>query len=201
MLASFFTSDPIYSLSQTPYVQKQIHFISIFETKKNIKNQEIKFDWFQLPYNYSQKYRKYPVLRRTAHLNIPYYVRDQFHREFQGTLARLENTVEEEYVMIMKQNCYRERGYRKCRSNTSLNEFLLFHFFYNYNIWLPHIVQNGSYQSNRTFILFLFSSSGEMMIGRARNFGSPRQLEEARALKITSCENLARIGLTKFMPN
>lgn len=39
------------------------------------------------------------------------------------------------------------------------------------------------------------------MIARARNFGTLKQLEEARALKVTSCENLARIGLTRFMPN
>lgn len=39
------------------------------------------------------------------------------------------------------------------------------------------------------------------MIARARNFGSEKQMEEAKALKVTSCENLARIGLTKYMPN
>lgn len=38
------------------------------------------------------------------------------------------------------------------------------------------------------------------MIARARNFGSEMQMEQAKMLKVTSCENLARIGLTKFMP-
>lgn len=28
-------------------------------------------------------------------------------------MARLENNVEEEYIMVMKQNCYRERNYRE----------------------------------------------------------------------------------------
>lgn len=39
------------------------------------------------------------------------------------------------------------------------------------------------------------------MMARARSFGNEQQLDQARALKVTSCENLARIGLTKFMPN
>lgn len=58
-------------------------------------------------------FRKYNVLQRTHHLNIPYYVRDSFKREYQGSLHRLENSIEEEYIMVMKQNCVRERSYRK----------------------------------------------------------------------------------------
>lgn len=95
---------------------------------------------------------KYPILRKTIHLSIPYYVKEKFESEYQGSLARLENSVEEEYIAVMKQNCYRERSYR------------------------------------------------EVMMARARSFGSESQLEQAKSLKVTSCENLARIGLTKFMP-
>lgn len=39
------------------------------------------------------------------------------------------------------------------------------------------------------------------MMARARNFGTELQMEQAKSLKLTSCENLARIGLTKFMTN
>lgn len=60
--------------------------------------------------------RKYSVLRKTIHLNIPYYVKDRFETEYQGSLARLENAVEEEYIAVMKQSCYRERSYRKSSS-------------------------------------------------------------------------------------
>lgn len=74
MLASFFTSDPVYSLSPVG---------------------------------------KYSVLQRTHHLNVPYYVRDSFKKEYQGSLHRLESNIEEEYIMVMKQNCLRERSYRK----------------------------------------------------------------------------------------
>lgn len=59
-------------------------------------------------------YRKYPVRRNTEHLNIPYYVKDKFENDYQGSVARLENSVEEDYIVTMKQACFRERSYRKC---------------------------------------------------------------------------------------
>lgn len=53
------------------------------------------------------------MLQRTQHLNVPYYVREQFRKEYQGSLHRLESNIEEEYIMVMKQNCFRERSFRK----------------------------------------------------------------------------------------
>lgn len=91
-------------------------------------------------------------MRKTIHLNIPYYVKEHFETDYQGSLARLENAVEEEYIIVMKQACYRERSYR------------------------------------------------EVMMARARSFGNEQQFEQAKMFKVTSCENLARLGLTKFMP-
>lgn len=37
------------------------------------------------------------------------------------------------------------------------------------------------------------------MMVRARSFGSQIHVEQAQNLKTPSCENLAKIGLTKFM--
>lgn len=51
--------------------------------------------------------------RHTAHLNVQYFVKEKFESDYQGSLARLENSVEEEYIAVMKQNCYRERNYRE----------------------------------------------------------------------------------------
>ncbi|XP_055547825.1 dnaJ homolog subfamily B member 12-like [Wyeomyia smithii] len=73
MLSTFFASDPLYSLQQTP---------------------------------------KYSVERRTLNLKIPYYVKDNFVSEYQGSLSRLEHSVEEEYIMYMKRTCHNERNYR-----------------------------------------------------------------------------------------
>lgn len=53
------------------------------------------------------------MMQRTHHLNVPYYVRETFKKEYQGSLHRLESNIEEEYIMVMKQNCLRERSYRK----------------------------------------------------------------------------------------
>lgn len=39
------------------------------------------------------------------------------------------------------------------------------------------------------------------MIARARNFGGEAQMEQAKSLKVTSCDNLARLGLTKYILN
>ncbi|XP_055916538.1 dnaJ homolog subfamily B member 12 [Eupeodes corollae] len=111
MLSSFFTSDPVYSLSQST---------------------------------------KYPVRRETQHLNVPYYVRENFQSDYQGSLGRLENSVEEDFIYTMKQNCFRERSYR------------------------------------------------ESMMARARSFGSRAQLAQAQGLKMPSCDNLYKIGITRY---
>ncbi|XP_056631835.1 dnaJ homolog subfamily B member 12 [Diorhabda carinulata] len=56
---------------------------------------------------------KYPILRKTYNLNIPYYVKDNFHLEYQGSVKRLEMSVEEEYIQTLKHACYREKSYKE----------------------------------------------------------------------------------------
>ncbi|XP_050517392.1 dnaJ homolog subfamily B member 12 [Diabrotica virgifera virgifera] len=56
---------------------------------------------------------KYPILRKTANLNIPYYVKDNFHMEYQGSVKRLEMSVEEDYIQTLKHACYREKSYKE----------------------------------------------------------------------------------------
>ena len=58
-------------------------------------------------------YRKFPVQRKTLNLKVPYYVKENFHTEYQGSLRRLEITVEEEYVTNLRHSCYREKNYSK----------------------------------------------------------------------------------------
>ncbi|XP_067615136.1 dnaJ homolog subfamily B member 12 [Eurosta solidaginis] len=73
MISSFFISDPIYSLSQSP---------------------------------------KYAVKRETNRLKVPYYVKNNFHTEYQGSVGRLEESVEEDFIDHLKYSCSRERNYR-----------------------------------------------------------------------------------------
>ncbi|KAJ8982147.1 hypothetical protein NQ317_011293 [Molorchus minor] len=55
---------------------------------------------------------KYPVLRKTQNLGFPYYVKDNFHTEYQGSVKRLEISVEEDYISNLRHACYREKNYR-----------------------------------------------------------------------------------------
>lgn len=50
-------------------------------------------------------------------MKIPYFVKENFHVEYQGSLSRLDVSVEEEYVTNLKHACYRERNYRKFSGN------------------------------------------------------------------------------------
>uniref|UniRef100_A0A023F2K7 Putative chaperone protein dnaj n=1 Tax=Triatoma infestans TaxID=30076 RepID=A0A023F2K7_TRIIF len=56
---------------------------------------------------------KFPVLRQTMVLKIPYYVKENFHTTYQGSIRRLEASVEEEYVGNLRNSCYREKTYRE----------------------------------------------------------------------------------------
>jgi DnaJ homolog subfamily B member 12 len=55
---------------------------------------------------------KFPVARKTMNFKIPYYVKDNFHTEYQGSLRRLEASVEEDYVNGLRHACHREKHYR-----------------------------------------------------------------------------------------
>lgn len=82
MLSTFFTSDPMYSLSPNS---------------------------------------KYPIERRTLNHRISYYVKENFGTEYQGSLGRLENAVEEEYIMNMKRACFNEKNYREAMITRAKN--------------------------------------------------------------------------------
>ncbi|XP_041968176.1 dnaJ homolog subfamily B member 14 [Aricia agestis] len=55
---------------------------------------------------------KYPVPRETISLKVPYYVKENFHTDYQGSLRRLEMAIEEEYIASLRMACQRERNYR-----------------------------------------------------------------------------------------
>ncbi|KAK0086601.1 hypothetical protein PV325_002910 [Microctonus aethiopoides] len=55
---------------------------------------------------------KYSVERTTQELKVPYFVKENFHSEYQGSLRRLEISVEEDYINNLRHGCYRERSYR-----------------------------------------------------------------------------------------
>ncbi|XP_044761875.1 dnaJ homolog subfamily B member 14-like [Coccinella septempunctata] len=64
------------------------------------------------PHYSLQQNSKYPVQRITQTLKVPYYVKKNFHTEYQGSVPRLEMSVEEEHVTNLQHACYREKNYR-----------------------------------------------------------------------------------------
>lgn len=56
---------------------------------------------------------KFSVQKETQNLKIPYYVKENFHTEYQGSLRRLEMSVEEEYITNLRHACIREKNYRE----------------------------------------------------------------------------------------
>ncbi|KAF6208656.1 hypothetical protein GE061_017114 [Apolygus lucorum] len=56
---------------------------------------------------------KFPVVRKTIVLGVPYYVKENFHSTYQGSIRRLEVSVEEEYISNLRNACYREKTYRE----------------------------------------------------------------------------------------
>ncbi|XP_034238975.1 dnaJ homolog subfamily B member 14 [Thrips palmi] len=56
---------------------------------------------------------KFSIQRKTMNLKVPYYVKDNFHTEHQGSMRRLEMSVEEDYIQNLRQACYREKNYRE----------------------------------------------------------------------------------------
>lgn len=59
--------------------------------------------------------------RTTMRLQVPYYVKDSFIKDYQGSIRRVEQEVEEDYMTLLRQNCFRERNYSQY-STIGLND-------------------------------------------------------------------------------
>ncbi|XP_055933608.1 dnaJ homolog subfamily C member 18-like isoform X2 [Argiope bruennichi] len=56
---------------------------------------------------------KYYYERRTENLDIPYYVKENFLRNYGDSLERIERQVEDEYILTVRTSCFRERNYKE----------------------------------------------------------------------------------------
>lgn len=59
-----------------------------------------------------QQTSKYSVPRTTNKLNVNYFVKESFHSDYQGSMYRLELSVEEDYINNLRNLCYREKNHR-----------------------------------------------------------------------------------------
>lgn len=58
-------------------------------------------------------YSKYSVQRSTSHLGVSYYVKPDFSSDYQGSIRRLEQHVEEDFVSTLRNACFKEKNYSK----------------------------------------------------------------------------------------
>lgn len=65
------------------------------------------------PYYSLSRSNKYSDMRKSRDNNVPYFVKPNFHQDFDGSLKQLEREIEDEYVSNMRFKCYRERQYKE----------------------------------------------------------------------------------------
>ena len=56
---------------------------------------------------------KYNIQRKTTNMRISYYVKENFHSEFTGSLRTLDRQIEEEYIQHLRNACFREKAYKE----------------------------------------------------------------------------------------
>ncbi len=48
--------------------------------------------------------------RYTSDLRVPYFVKSDFLKQYKGSIHRVEQQVEEDYISNLRMGCYRERS-------------------------------------------------------------------------------------------
>ncbi|KAG0727033.1 DnaJ subfamily B member 14 [Chionoecetes opilio] len=56
---------------------------------------------------------KYSVQRSTTNLGVSYYVKPDFSTDYQGSIRRLEQHVEEDFVSTLRNACFKEKNYKE----------------------------------------------------------------------------------------
>lgn len=57
--------------------------------------------------------RKYSVERFTQAHNLPYYVKETFSRDYDGSLRYVESQVLEQHIYALRDKCFKERTQSK----------------------------------------------------------------------------------------
>ena len=63
-------------------------------------------------------FRKYIYERKTHNLEVPFFVKEHFERDYKGSIKRIESQVEDDYVSTLRTSCFRERNYSMSNSIT-----------------------------------------------------------------------------------
>ncbi|KAH9501858.1 DnaJ (Hsp40), sub B, member 12 [Dermatophagoides farinae] len=60
-----------------------------------------------------QRSHKYPYQRFTENLEVPYFVKENFERDYRDSLSQIERHVEESYISNLQTSCFKERNYKE----------------------------------------------------------------------------------------
>jgi DnaJ homolog subfamily B member 12 len=63
-------------------------------------------------FSYNYFYSTYVVQRFTRDLQVPYYVKQDFEQNYRGRVQQVENSVENEYISLLRNRCYQEKSNR-----------------------------------------------------------------------------------------
>lgn len=131
------------------------------------------------------------MARTTQISHIQYYVKENFHSEYQGSLRRLESSIEEEYFNNIRQACVREKNYSMYRITPffflffSIYPTYFFKYYNNYNFFSVSF----SLKDLKEVLNFIFFLE-EAMIWKARNFGDHDLYMKAKNLEMPSCKKV-----------
>ncbi|XP_027203284.2 dnaJ homolog subfamily B member 12-like [Dermatophagoides pteronyssinus] len=60
-----------------------------------------------------QRSSKYPYQRFTENLEVPYFVKENFERDYRDSLSQIEKHVEESFISNLQTSCFKERNYKE----------------------------------------------------------------------------------------
>lgn len=128
----------------------------------------------------SRRSAGYTQKRLTENLKVPYYVGGQFSKEFTGVLLKnLEQTVEDDYISSLRNNCWKEK--QQSRSHLFLT------------LSSPILSCGGDLLTRIFFPLSPSLPAEEGMLYRARYFGDTDLYQRAQRARTPSCAKLSEI--------
>lgn len=97
---------------------------------------------------------------------MPYFVKENFERDYRDSLSQIEKHVEESFISNLQTSCFKERNYSKFFCFVCVNSFIC-----------------------QIFLFFV----EENLIYRARFLRDTAMESKAQSLKTPSCDRLVQI--------
>jgi hypothetical protein len=102
-------------------------------------------------------------------MQIAYYVKADFLKNYRGRLQQIEQQVEDEYVTNLRMNCYRERN----QSELS---------------WIRFVTSRG--EGSGVDVLHV---AEETLAWRARTFGDSAMWDKSQRMTMPNCDRLQQL--------